>query len=156
MPPVRQEKDAFAVLFCLYLYEKKNRKRTKTKTNPIQVKRVYRSVWFILAVVMICSVISPGTPDRRVKTPRGPKKRGRQVVESIEVLLSAYVSTSFLHSSPWAKSGVCMRCYLRPWIQESLSGWVKHAHSLTVILCSSHSSHPSFPTTISIALGKLL
>lgn len=85
--------------------------------------------------------------------PRGPVTKGQQVVESIRDPLSACVSASFLHSTPWAKSGVWMRCYLRPWIQESLSGWVKHAHSLTVILCS---SHPSFPSAISIALGKLL
>lgn len=109
---------------------------------------------------MICSVISPGTPDRPVKTPEGPSvKKGRQVVESIRallllLLLSPYVSASFLHT---ARCGQKMRCYLRPWIQESLSGCIKHAHSLTVIpLFFSLLPPLLFPTTISVALGELL
>lgn len=39
-----------------------------------------------------------------------------------------------------------MRCYLRPWIQESLIGSVRHALCLTVVHCSSPT--PSFPLLV--------
>lgn len=113
--------------FCFGLDE-----RVKKKQLPIQA-------------IILC----PGKP-------LGPEKTDKQVAESIQTLLNSYLTASILHSGLQVKSAIWMCCYLHPWIQKSLSDWAEHAHTLTVILCSSHSSHPSFPNTISIALGKLL
>lgn len=89
------------------------------------------------------------------QTPEGPDEDG---LAGCWVYVSAAECLSDgLMSSQWSvKSGVWICCYLRPWIQESLSGWAEHARSLTVILCSSHSSHPAFPTTISTARAELM
>lgn len=93
----------------------------------------YMSLW-LRAVHSSAPALQTGESN-----PGGPARKG----PSIRALLSACVTASFLHSSLWAQSGVWMRCYLRPWIQESLSGWVKHAHSLTVILLTPPT--PPFP-----------
>lgn len=78
--------------------------------------------------------------------------------ESVWELLSACRDS--LVSSRWSrKSAARIRCYLRPWIQESLSGWAEHAPLLLHSLPPSQSASvlltppaPSFQP-LSLPLG---
>lgn len=79
------------------------------------------------------------------QTPEGPDEDGPAGCW-VYVSAAECLSDGLMSSQRSVKSGVWICCYLRPWIQESLSGWAEHtrfphSHPLFFALLPPHLSH---------------